>query len=81
MAEQSLERRAAGVGKSARRSSSAAGLRSALMAHVPSSTALRESLIRAGRRLRGREHDIAYLAGLIELTRYDPVAQEHSYVN
>ncbi len=32
-------------------------------------------------RLRGREHDIAYLAGLIELTRYDPVAQEHSYVN
>ena len=32
-------------------------------------------------RLLGKEHDIAYLAGLIELTHYDPMAQDHSHVN
>ena len=32
-------------------------------------------------RLLGREHDIAHLAGLIELTHYDPMAQDQSNVN
>ena len=44
-------------------------------------TELKKLYVQFLERLLGREHDIAYLAGLIELTHYDPTTQQQSDVN
>jgi len=44
-------------------------------------TELRKLYVQFLDRLLGREHDIAYLAGLIELTHYDPMPQQQSDVD